>query len=56
MMVFISNGKLRVSAYSGLHQVLTAFLLKSFGLWQPSSGFDSFFAKEFRPIAAIIRF
>jgi len=26
-MVFISNGKLHVSAYSGLHQVLTNFLL-----------------------------
>jgi len=26
-MVFISNGKLRVSAYSGHHQVLTTFLL-----------------------------
>jgi len=30
MMVFISNGKLHVSAYSGHHQVLTTFLLKSF--------------------------
>jgi len=29
-MVFISNGKLHVSAYSGHHQVLTTFLLKSF--------------------------
>ena len=28
MMVFISNGKLRVSAYSGHHQVLTTFLLQ----------------------------
>jgi len=27
MMVFISNRKLRVSAYSGHHQVLTTFLL-----------------------------
>jgi len=26
-MVFISNGKLHVSAYSGHHQVLTNFLL-----------------------------
>jgi len=26
-MVFISNGKLRVSAYSGHRQVLTTFLL-----------------------------
>ena len=26
MMVFISNGKLHVSAYSGHHQVLTTFL------------------------------
>ena len=30
MMVFISNGKLHVSAYSGHNQVLTTFLLKSF--------------------------
>jgi len=29
MMVYISNGKLHVSAYSGHHQVLTIFLLKS---------------------------
>ena len=28
MMVFISNGKLHVSAYSGHHQVLTTFLLQ----------------------------
>jgi len=28
-MVFISNRKLHVSAYSGHHQVLTAFLLLS---------------------------
>jgi len=28
MMVFIGNGKLHVSAYSGHLQVLTAFLLK----------------------------
>jgi len=27
MMVFISNRKLHVSAYSGHHQVLTTFLL-----------------------------
>jgi len=27
MMVFIDNGKLHVSARSGHHQVLTAFLL-----------------------------
>jgi len=27
MMVFISNGKLHVSAYRGHHQVLTTFLL-----------------------------
>jgi len=27
MMVFISNGKLHVSACSGHHQVLTTFLL-----------------------------
>ena len=26
MMVFISNGKLHVSAYSGHHQVLTTFV------------------------------
>jgi len=30
MMVFISNGKLHVSAYSGHHQVFITFLLKSF--------------------------
>jgi len=30
MMVFISNGKLHVLAYSGHYQVLTTFLLKSF--------------------------
>jgi len=30
MMVFISNGKLHVSAYSGHHQVLTTVLLKNF--------------------------
>jgi len=30
MMLFISNGKLHVPAYSGHHQVLTTFLLKSF--------------------------
>jgi len=30
MMVFISNGKLHVSAYSGHLQVLTTFLLKEF--------------------------
>jgi len=30
MMVFISNGKLHVSAYSSHQQVLTTFLLKSF--------------------------
>jgi len=30
--VFISNGKLHVSAYSGHHQVLTAFLLQEFYL------------------------
>ena len=30
MMVFISNGKLYVSAYSGHLQVLTTFLLKEF--------------------------
>jgi len=30
MMVFISNGKLHVSAYSGHHQFLTIFLSKSF--------------------------
>jgi hypothetical protein len=30
MMLFISNGKLHVSAYSGHHQVLTIFLLKEF--------------------------
>jgi len=30
MVVFISNGKLHVSAYSGHHQVSTTFLLKSF--------------------------
>jgi len=29
-MVFISNRKLHVSAYSGYHQVLTTFLLKEF--------------------------
>ena len=28
MMVFINNGKLHVSAYSGHHQVLTTFLLE----------------------------
>jgi len=27
MMMFISNGKLHVSAYSGHHQFLTTFLL-----------------------------
>jgi len=27
-MVFINNGELHVSAYSGHHQVLTTFLLK----------------------------
>jgi hypothetical protein len=30
MLVFISNGKKHVSAYSGHHQVLTTFLLKGF--------------------------
>jgi len=30
MMVFIGNGKLHVSAYSGHLQVLTTFLLKEF--------------------------
>jgi len=30
MKVFIGNGKLHVSAYSGHHQVLTTFLLKEF--------------------------
>jgi len=30
MMVFISNVKLHVSAYSGHHQFFTTFLLKSF--------------------------
>ena len=30
MMVFISSGKLHVSAYSGHHQVLTTFLLEEF--------------------------
>ena len=30
MMVFISNGKLHVSAYSGHHQFLTPFLLYKF--------------------------
>jgi len=30
MMVFISNRKLHVSAYSGHHQVLKTFLLKEF--------------------------
>ena len=30
MMVFISNGKLHVWAYSGHHQGLITFLLKSF--------------------------
>ena len=30
MTVFISNGKLHVSAYSGHHQVLTTFLLYEF--------------------------
>ena len=30
MMVFISNGKLHVSAYSGYHQIFKTFLLKSF--------------------------
>jgi len=28
MMVFINNRKLRVSAYSGHHQILTTFLLQ----------------------------
>jgi len=30
MVVFISNGKLHVLAYSSHHQVLTAYLLKEF--------------------------
>ena len=33
MMVFISNGKLHVSAYSGHLQDLTTFLLKEFCIY-----------------------
>ena len=32
MMVFISNGKLHVSVYSGHHHVLKTFLLKILGI------------------------
>ena len=32
MMVFISNGELHVSAYSGHHQVLTIFLPRRLGI------------------------
>jgi len=43
MMVFISSGKLHVSAYSGDHQVLTIFLLYEFytGYRKRWTGFET---------------